>query len=129
MKDTSKPLSRKMLNQWGRDELFSLPTRAWGEESVYDSVMLLSTRRKHDSGWAIIAIIGVRDGQPVEIACACCDDIEWKLPQPVICASHIIGQMRMDCALRSGAMHAWARGAKFRVGIALSSTDIELLKA
>lgn len=72
---------RKTLNQWGRDELLKLPTRAWDAESEYDSLLLLSTCRKHESGWAIMAIVGVREGQPVEIACACCDDIEWKLPR------------------------------------------------
>jgi hypothetical protein len=122
---------RKKLNQWGRDELLKLPTRAWGEVSEYDSLLLLSTRRKHDSGWAIMAIIGVREHQPVEIACACCDDIEWKLPpmQKIGGGVYSIGQMRMDCAMRSGALHAWARDAKFRVGMALSSTEVELLAA
>ncbi len=122
---------RKGLNQWGRDELLKLPTRAWDADSEYDSLLLLSTRRKHDSGWAIMAIVGVRDGQPVEIACACCDDIEWKLPtmQTVGGGAYSIGQMRMDCAMRSGALHAWARKAKFRVGVALSSVEVELLAA
>lgn len=122
---------RKSLNQWGRDELLKLPTRQWDAESDYDSLLLLSTRRKHDSGWAIMAIIGVRDSQPVEIACACCDDIEWKLPPMVTVGggAYSIGQMRMDCAMRSGALHAWARKAKFRVGAALSSTEVELLAA
>ena len=122
---------RKSINQWGRDELLKLPTRAWDAESDYDSLLILSTRRKHESGWAIMAIIGVRDRQPVEIACACCDDIEWKLPPMVTVGggSFSIGQMRMDCAMRSGALHAWARKAKFRVGVALSSTEVELLAA
>lgn len=122
---------RKSLNQWGRDELLKLPTRAWDADSEYDSLLLLSTRHKHDSGWAIMAIVGVRDGQPVEIACACCDDIEWKLPPMVTVGGGVysIGQMRMDCAMRSGALHAWARKARFRVGAALSSTEVELLAA
>lgn len=117
----------KSLNQWGRDELLNLPTRAWNAESEYDSLLILSTRRKHDSGWAIMAIIGVRDTQPVEIACECCDDIEWKFPPMVTVGGvYSIGQMRMDCAMRSGALHAWARNAKLRVGAALSSTKVEL---
>ena len=121
-------IERKSLNEWGREELLKLPARDWQEESVYDSVLLLSTRRKHDSGWAAIAIIGVRDGQPVEIASQCSDDIEWKLPEPQrITSDFAIGQMRMDCAFRSGAMHAWARRGQFRVGCAISSIEIELI--
>ena len=113
---------RKTLNQWSRDELMKLPVRAWNANSEYDSLMTISTRRKHDSGWAMMAIIGVIDSQPVEIACACCDDIEWKMPPMV----YSIGQMRMDCAIRSGALHTWAQKGKFHVGAALSSTIVEL---
>jgi hypothetical protein len=129
--ESSVMQQRKSLNQWGRDELLKLPTRAWDADSEYDSLLLLSTRRKHDSGWAIMAIIGVRDSQPVEVACACCDDIEWKLPPMVTVGggAYSMGQMRMDFAMRSGALHAWARKAKFRVGAALSSTEVELLAA
>lgn len=76
-----------------------------------------------------MAIIGVRNGVPVEIACECCDDIAWKLPPMRMFGGSAlsIAQMRMDCALRSGALHAWAENAKFRVGIALSATEVKLL--
>ena len=90
---------RKTLNQWSRDELMKLPVRAWDADSEYDSLMTISTRRKHDSGWATMAIIGVVDSQPVEIACACCDDIEWKMPPMFCVGTYSVGQMRMDCAL------------------------------
>lgn len=122
----------KTLNQWGRDELLKLPTRKWDEYSEYDSLLLLSTRRKHDSGWAMMAIIGVKDGQPVEIASSSCDDIEWQFPPMdviVVGKTFYVGQMRMDCALKSGALHAWAHKAKFRVGMALSSVTVELVRA
>lgn len=122
----------KTLNQWSRDELMALPVRGWTEYSEYDSVLLLSTRRKHESGWAKIAIIGVREGHPVEIAASCCDDIEWKFPPMLGEGTRFaVCQIRMDCALRSGAMHAWVRvsgRSKFRVGEALSSVTIELIR-
>lgn len=124
---TTKTKQGKSINLWGRTELLKLPMRAWNKESEYSSLLLLSTRRKHDSGWAMMAIIGVRGGVPVEIACACCDVIAWKLP--AVAVAFPKEQMRMDCALRSGALHTWAPGVKFRVGLALSSTDVELLVA
>jgi hypothetical protein len=121
----------KNLNQWSRDELMALPVRDWLKYSEYDSVLLLSTRRKHESGWAMIAIIGVREGVPVEIAASCCDDIEWKFPPMQGGTRFPVGQMRMDCALRSGAIHVWTRvsgRSVFRVGEALSSVTIELIR-
>ena len=118
------------LNSWSYKELMALPFRKWDEEKEYESLLLISTRKKHDSGWAVMAIIGVRNGQPEEIACACCDDIEWKLPpmKTFGCGRWYIGQFRTDCALRSGAIHAWQNDAKFRVGKALSSTTIEMIR-
>lgn len=120
---------KQSINEWGKEALLALPVRAWDQESAYDSVLLLSTGEAHDSGWATIAIIGVAYGQPVEIAVSCCDDIEWKLPAPMSFAGHTLGQFRMDCALASGALHAWQRCAKFKVGTALSSTTIEMVGA
>lgn len=116
------------LNLWLRRDLLALPTREWSAVSEYDSLLLLSTGRKHDSGWAMMAIIGVRDLKPVEIACRHCDDIEWKFPPMSIVGNGLysIGQMRMDCALKSGALHAWTNLGKFRVGVALSSVTVEL---
>jgi len=121
--------SVRNLNYWSHKELMALPVRKWYEEKEYDSLMLVSARKKHDSGWSMMAIIGVRDSQPEEIACACCDDIEWKLPpmRTFGGGQWTTGQFRTDCAFRSGALHAWQRGARFRVGAALSSITVELI--
>jgi len=113
------------LNEISRAELLALPTRNWQSSSNYDSIMLLHSRRKHDSGWGIIYVIGVNKGKPVEIAAAP-DDIEWVSPAPYVCAGRPYGQMRMDCCFRSGAMHAWQYDHKFFVGSALSSTRIDI---
>jgi len=118
---------KKSLNAWTREELLALPVRAWGVESRYDSLLLLSTGEAHDSGWGMMAVIGVRDLQPVEIACQCCDDIEWKFPPMCMYGQWSTGQIRMDCAIGSGALHPWARDMQFYVGAALSSITIEVL--
>jgi len=117
------------LNSWSHKELMALPVRKWDEEKEYDSLLLVSTRKKHDSGWAVIAIIGVLNYQPEEIACACCDDIEWKLPPMTTFGNGkwTTGQFRTDCSFRSGALHAWQRGATFKVGAAFSSTTVEMI--
>ena len=113
----------KSLNDWTKEELLALPVRAWNAVSTYESVLLLSTGEAHDSGWACMAVIGLIDRKPIEIASICSDDIEWQLP-PMQYAG--LGQLRMDCTLSSGAIHAWNRDALFVVGAALSSITIEL---
>lgn len=111
-----------------RKELLALPTRKWDAEGVeYDSLVLLSTRKKHDSGYAMIAIIGCRKGEPVEIAAQCCDDVEWVLPEPIRRGDFLFGQVRMDCSMKNGALHVWSNDAvAFRVGRALSSTSVKV---
>lgn len=101
-----------------KKDLMSKPVRKWdGDDARYDSLLVLSDGRKHDSGYGIITIIGCIDYFPVEIAVACADDICW----------HFSQNPRMDCMLPSRAMHFWCRGkGKFRVGHALSSTDVWL---
>ncbi len=129
METVPPEIKQKSLNQWSHAELMALPHRQWDMNSSYDSVLIVSTRKKHDSGWAMMAIIGIRKNQPIEIAAGHCDDIEWKLPPAITFgtnAEYTIGQMRMDCAIRSGAVHAWSDRAVFTVGCSLSSVDIEV---
>lgn len=118
---------RKSLNEWSREELLSLPTRDWQADSSYDSVLVLSTRKKHDSGWAMMAIIGVVDGVPVEVASQCSDDVEWIVHENPR-SSSFLASVRMDCAYRSSAMHFWSYDVTFKVGCALSSLTIEVCK-
>ena len=133
MNEKKKPadLSDLSVNDWPKKALLALPRRDWDDvEPLYDSLLILSTGKRHESGWAVGAIIGCREGKPVEICTTCSDDIEWKLPPATAWGpnkEYTIGQFRMDCAKRSGALHAWARTGQFRVGHALSSTDITLV--
>lgn len=101
-----------------RKQLLSLPVRKWDDESpTYDSLLVLSDGKVHDSGWGLITIIGCVGKEPVEIITNCSDDVWWHLNQ----------EPRMDCALPSRAMHFWCRGkGKFRASMAVSSIDIYL---
>ncbi len=120
----------KHINDWKRKELMALPMRAWDRRTTYDSVLVISTKTAHDSGWAMMAVIGVNGGVPVEVAARCCDDIEWIYPpRSVLGAGFIIGQVRTDCCMASGAVHFWKRDKRFRVGPALSSLTIEQVDA
>ncbi|MDE2106797.1 MAG: hypothetical protein KGL39_56805 [Patescibacteria group bacterium] len=129
-----KPARRSWLglsvNDWPKSALLALPHRKWNNDRPrYDSLLILSTGKKHESGWAKIAIIGVKKQNPVEVCTVCSDDIEWILPPAKTFgpnAEYSLGQFRTDCAIKSGALHVWCQGGKFRVGESLSSTAIEL---
>jgi hypothetical protein len=120
---------RVSINEWTKSELLALPHRKWDDDSQrYDSLLIVNTGKKHDSGWAMMAIIGCRKLKPIEICTACSDDIEWKMPADTKYGDrkYTLGQYRSDCAIKSGALHIWTREGKFRVGASLSSTEIEL---
>lgn len=116
----------KHAREWSKEDLLSLPERKWDDESPeYNSLLLLSTGATHDSGWAMIAVIGCVDYKPVEIATQCADDLCWTVPPKQ--HEFETGQIRTDCCVKSGALHFWRRNGKFKVGCALSSTDITIL--
>lgn len=109
-------METKHINQWSRKELLSLPVRDWQMNTIYDSLIIFSTRKKHSSGWAIMCVIGCRNMQPVEIVGECSDDIGW----------FCMADFRTDCLLKSGAIHYW--DAVFTIGSALSTLRIKVNK-
>lgn len=105
-------------NRMSYKELMALPHRQWSIPTDYKSILVVNTRKKHDSGYAIMSIIGLDvSGEPIEIA-ATCDDIMWK--------NNL--SLRSDCSVKSGAIRFWAQdGIRFKVGYSQSSTEIEVL--
>jgi len=53
-----------MKNKINKNELLKLPLRKWSEESIYDGIIILPTRKKHDSGFTLMAIIGIIGDEP-----------------------------------------------------------------
>mgnify|MGYP001617173794 CR=1 FL=1 len=126
------------LKKLKRKDLLSLPHRHWNEESTYDFLLLTANGSKHDSGYSLIAIIGCRylDKDITAEIAATCDDVCWSMP-----TKHPYDQiergkhkmiMRSDCLYPSGIMRIWGSGehyfsGKFKVGVSLSSTEVELI--
>jgi hypothetical protein len=106
-----------------REDLLSAPQRDWQKHSTYKEIFVVPSRKKHDSGWHVMVIVGVKDDGSLEQA-AWCDDICWNVD-----SMKKEYTMRTDCTYPSGIMHFW--NALFTVGTSLSSTDItvrELLR-
>lgn len=102
-------------------QLRKLPFRKWNEVSRYHSLIVIPSGRKHESGWALMYIIGLdKHHTPIEIAAAC-DDICWKIP------TGMTHDFRNDMFYPSGAMHYWSNVNAFEVGCSTSSTDVYLV--
>lgn len=108
-----------------RAQLEAAPERhSWKEPTEYDSLYLLPTRKKHDSGYHVICLVG-RNGDALEKA-AWCDDICWKTAPTHPKQSFA---MRTDMTYPGGIAHVWGWNTRFRVGASLSSTDVEVFYA
>jgi hypothetical protein len=101
-----------------KKELLKLPQRKWDEIKRYHSILLVPTGRKHDSGWMLIALVGMNNNDEPEEIAAFCDDVCWvNLPDKE-------WEIRTDCFYPSGIMRVWGNKGKFEVGLSLSSTSV-----
>ena len=100
-------------------ELRNLPFRKWDDVKEYNELYVIASGKKHDSGWALMYIIG-KNGDEIEIAAAC-DDICWDMTQAKDYS------LRNDMTYPSGILHYWSNSFKFKVGASLSSTDVALI--
>ena len=102
-----------------KEQLLALPTRKWNKTSTYRSILLVSTRKKHDSGYNYYAIVGIGDNMELV---GYVDDITFE---------NNTGQVvQIDCSMK-GVFRLWLRAAdayKFEVGENISSTDITVIK-
>jgi hypothetical protein len=118
-----------MKNFWecSRKELLSLPIRKWDHARLnmnFDSILMLPTDKKHDSGWRCMAVIGINKDQ-LTLLSTCSDDINWHIPAP-----SYLGEisLRCDCCFKNRAMHYWLNGCVFEVGMPNSSIDIRVVR-
>ncbi len=102
-----------------RKDFDSLPHRKWDEKIVFDSLVILPTRRKHDSGYRIIEAVAVIDGEARYKLTSCSDVIHIGGIVPKSLQSYSI-----DCLLKSGLFQLWIVGKQMTCGPALSSFEI-----
>ena len=94
-----------------REELLSVPKRKWDNElHGVDSVYIIPSRRKHDSGWACMDFVAVSDGKsPVRFGGGC-DDV-------LLNGNHF----RIDCEYPSRIIRIWNDRTSFSITSDLSS--------
>ena len=120
----------KEWQDWTKDELLKLPTRDWTATSTYDCVLLVNTKKKHDSGFNLFAVIGCElDGNscvPVEIA-GYMDD--FRLRADSWCADSIVLQpecIAFDCSMH-GVFRLWSWYYNIKIHDSLSTTQFSFV--
>lgn len=96
-----------------RKELLAAKPRKWDEElHNVMSVYVIPSRRKHDSGYAIMDFVAVtRNGDYIRFG-GCCDDVRLK-------GEHF----RMDCDFKSKLLRIWNDEKSFTVTKDLGTID------
>jgi len=117
----------KKLRLLKRKDVINLPSRNWNKDvEPFDSLLLVNSGRNHDSGWKHIVIIGCRNLVPVQ-QLAWPDDINWNMEEV-----HKLKGLSVQYCMRTdmtvyGLIHIWSSNCNFKVGPALSSTEIKLI--
>lgn len=112
-------MEKKDVMKWTRAELLNLPVRRWDDVKSYHGVMLVPTYKLHDSGWRLIAIVGLDEHfNPVEIA-AYCDDVQWRT---------IKTDWGVNCDMipKTNILRFHSNNLMFEVGVCLSTTEIKI---
>lgn len=108
--------------KYNKKDLLLLPHKNRGEIKTYDS-LLVCKNKKHESGYATMLIVGLYDDdidlKKAEIVSYYSDAIHWKTNNL---------ELNTEMFFPSGIIHFWSRMAKFQIGWAGSSMDIELIK-
>jgi hypothetical protein len=109
-----------------KKDLLKLPVRDVTVEAIYDSVLLVPTGKKHDSGFMMIAVIGCIGGVAQEIAVTY-DDIQWETPEPYHYGKYQLADLRMDMMYPSGVLQVWGDG-KFKIEAGYRSYTIAFIR-
>jgi len=98
----------------------TIPTSSKYTPLEFDSVLVIPTRTKHDSGFNCILVIGCNDGEAVCKITDWSDDLKFN----VIDAEKICQNVRMDC-LPNGILRVWGKQIKVD-GYCVSTVDFNI---
>jgi hypothetical protein len=116
-------MTEKDYTYWTRKEFEELPWRKsfHSDEGELDAIVLIPTRRMHDSGFRVIQCVAIKDGKPTVKLTGCSDVIHIGGLSAMLKPAR---NYNIDCMKTSGLFRIFAFDGKLRAGAALSSFDI-----
>jgi hypothetical protein len=110
------------------EEFRALPQRLYynSDEGLFDGIIILPAAdgdERHDSGYRVMDVIGIRNESPVCRLAGGSDHL-WNLPAEGAAAAG----WNIDCLPTSGLLRMWPTGKnKIKVGSAMSTLDINFV--
>lgn len=130
---------KKHYNEWSKRDFQSLPRpdNFWNNIGEVDSLIIIPTRRKHDSGYRCMEFAAIQNGEPTYLLSGCSDVIHFgggggynvfggdikKYAKRVKEKIGPINDWIVDCLPVSGLLRITCRH-KIIVGASVSSFDI-----
>lgn len=107
-----------------RKELEAVPRRKWDEDiGDFNYLVILPTRRMHDSGYRSMEFIAIRDGKPLRRLGGCADVIHiGGIAKPLLEWTKV--GWSLDCLPKSGLLRLFCTAHYIRVGMDISSFEV-----
>ena len=107
-----------------KKQLMNLPKISHETKNIYDSIFILNSGKKHDSGWANFYVIGGIEGKPTEIISDRCDSVFWKNDQGEL---RKYNALHMDMEYPSGAVSFFGL-VRFKIGYNTDTVEIQIIE-
>jgi hypothetical protein len=115
------------IDDMTREDFGKLPHRKWDETITCESIVILPTRRKHDSGYRCLDFVAVVKNEAVCLLSGVSDVIHidgiggygYEFPSLVPPSGWSI-----YCLPKSGLLRIWPMSQKIICGVALSSFEV-----
>lgn len=120
----------KHIGNMTRKEFLAVPSRAnWRETVECDSIVLIPTRQKHESGYRKIIAVACKGGYPLCRVTSVSDRLDlvgydYLTTDRMAPLKSVVESWRIDCLPKSNLFNIWTRRT-LRVGADGSSIDIE----
>lgn len=126
----------KDVNEMTQKEFRALPCRtSWNsDEGILDALIILPTKRHHDSGYRCMDFVAVKKGKPICRLSGCSDVLHidgiggygenWLAKYGTVPNSIPPSGWNVDCLKKSGLLRLFRTDGKIKVGTACSSFDV-----
>ena len=125
----------KTIDKMTKTDFWNLPERKWNKDiGEFDCLVILPTRRKHDSGYRLMDFAAVRKNKAICRLSGCSDVIhidgiggygkDWVKKYKKVPKSVPPIEWSIDCLMKSGFLRLFSNHCNLVCGLSLSSFEI-----